>query len=239
MNKHGKFLATGAGLAAGVYAAYAGLTWSRYGHVPPPDPDEADDLLDRFMPVYEVAERHHRHVAAAAAVTLAIAGDIDAFDLPVVRAVFRGRELILGASAANRRPLRGLLDEAQSLGWGVLATVPDREIVMGAVTRPWEANVTFRTLPADAFRGFDEADYVKIAWTLRADPDGRDASVLRTETRAIATDAGARAKFRRYWSLLSPGIVLIRRVIVDAVKAQAEAAAVPIVLEESAARERQ
>ena len=28
----------------------------------------------------------------------------------------------------------------------------------------------FRSVPADEFAAFDEPDYVKIAWTLRADP---------------------------------------------------------------------
>jgi hypothetical protein len=58
---------------------------------------------------------------------------------------------------------------AKSLGWGVLAEVPGGEIVMGAVTKPWTANPVFRALPPDAFATFDEPDYVKIVWTLRAD----------------------------------------------------------------------
>src|SRR5690606_11236338 len=44
------------------------------------------------------------------------------------------------------------------------------------------------------------------------------------ETRAVATDPGARAKFRVYWSLLSPGIVLIRRAMLPAVRAAADRA---------------
>ena len=63
---------------------------------------------------------------------------------------------------------------------------------------------------------------MKIAWTLRADPLGANESVFRTETRAIATDAAARAKFRRYWSFLSPGIALIRLMSLRPVKSEAE-----------------
>jgi hypothetical protein len=77
-------------------------------------------------------------------------------------------------------------------------------------------------LSPDEFAGFDEPGYVKIAWTLRADPVGIDRSVFRTETRAIATDAVARKRFRRYWALVSPGIVLIRVALLPAVKAAAE-----------------
>ena len=79
----------------------------------------------------------------------------------------------------------------------MLAEIPGREIVMGAVTQPWMANVVFRALPPDEFASFHEPDYVKIVWTLRADPRGPSESTFRTETRAVATDPGPRARFRR------------------------------------------
>ena len=61
----------GAGVGIGVlsYAAYAGVTWLRYGHTDSIAPEERDVLLDRFMPSYEVAERHHVRVDAPAAIT--------------------------------------------------------------------------------------------------------------------------------------------------------------------------
>src|SRR5207344_2764457 len=81
--------------------------------------------------------------------------------------------LVLGASAEDARPSAGLLVDVQRLGWGVLAERPDREVVLGAVTRPWEPNVTFRAIAPEDFASFDEPDYVKITWTLRADPRRR------------------------------------------------------------------
>ena len=104
----------------------------------------------------------------------------------------------------------------------MLAEVPGRETVVGGVTKPWEANPTFRALPPDEFLGFSEHDYVKIVWTLRADPVGTAESIFRTETRVMTTDPAARAKFRRYWSFLSPGIILIRWVSLRPLKAEAE-----------------
>ena len=229
MHALNRYLRTGAkwsaitvAVAAATYGTYVGVTWYRYGHVAPPAPDEQDPLLDRFLPVYEIAERHQIRVAAPAAVTLDVARDGDLQASPVVRTIFRARELMMGATPGDRRPRRGLFTEMQSLGWGVLADVPGREIVMGAVTRPWEANVTFRALPPDQFASFKEPGYVKIAWTIRADPITASESVFRTETRAIATDPTARAKFRRYWSFLSPGIIVIRWALLGPVKANAE-----------------
>ena len=104
----------------------------------------------------------------------------------------------------------------------MLAEIPGREVVVGAVTRPWEADATFRSIEPGRFAEFSEPDYVKIAWTLRADPIDAAHSVFRTETRVVATDATARRKFRRYWSLLSPGIIMIRWVTLNPVRREAE-----------------
>ena len=211
-----------AGFAAGGYATYAGLAWSRYGQPARARPDERDELLDRFMPVFDVVERHHIDVLAPAATTLAAARALDLSAMPLVNAIFKGREVILGASPGDRPRVAGLVDEVLAMGWVILAEVPDRAIVIGAVTQPWEANVVFRSVPPEAFAAFNEPGYVKIAWTLRADPVDAERSVFRTETRAVATDAGARTKFRCYWSLFSPGIELIRRMTLRPVKRAAE-----------------
>jgi hypothetical protein len=217
-----RLTAAGVGVAASAYGAYAATTWWRYGHPPPPTEDEGDALLDRFLPVYDVVERHMVRVDAPAEATLEAARNADLFDAPLVRAIFRGRELLLGAASGTRSGPRGLLAEMQSLGWQVLAENPGREIVVGAVTRPWEAEVTFRSVPSDQFASFAEPGFVRIAWTLRADPIPSGGSIFRTETRAVATDAFARAKFRRYWAFLSPGIILIRHASLAVIKADAE-----------------
>lgn len=217
-----KWTAGAIGVAVGAVAGYAGVTWLRYGHPPLAKGDEADPLLDRFMPVYDIVERHHVRVAAAADITFAAACEQDLMAAPVAREIFRAREVLLRSEPDTTTRPRGLLDFTKSLGWGVLAEVPGREVIMGAVTQPWKANVTFRALPPADFAAFNEPDYVKIAWTLRADPIDADASIFRTETRAVATDAAARGKFRRYWSFLSPGIILIRWASLRPLKAEAE-----------------
>jgi hypothetical protein len=215
-------LAAGAGLAAGAYALYAGVTWWRYGHTAPASADGRDELLDRFMPRYEVVERHRIRVAAPADVTFAAACEQDLFALPLVRLIVKAREMALGAAPTDRLQPPGLIAATRSLGWGELAAVAGREMVMGAVTKPWEPNVTFHALPPDEFAAFAEPGFVKIAWTLRADPVGESASIFRTETRVIATDPVARARFRRYWAFVSPGVALIRRLSLGPLKRDAE-----------------
>ncbi len=204
------------------YGAWVGLAWMRYGREAQSAHVASDALLDDFMPTFDVCERHHVRVQAPADTVFGAACELDLLHHPLVRAIVRAREVLLGAEPDRRPRPRGLLAETRALGWGVLAERPGREIVMGAVTRPWEPRVTFRALPPDAFAAFDEPGYVKIVWTLRADEEGPSTSVFRTETRALATDAEARARFRRYWALLSPGIVLIRLLSLGPVRARAE-----------------
>ena len=217
-----KWATAAVGAAAVSYGTYAGVTWLRYGTKKRADHEETDVLLDLFMPGFEVVDRHHVRVAAPPEVTLAAATDIDLESCPVIRGIFKGRELILRSKPDKTIRPRGLLAEMKSLGWGTLAELPGREIVMGAVTKPWEANPVFRALPPDEFASFQEPGYVKIVWTLHANPVGEGGSVFRTETRAIATDPESRRKFRRYWAFLSPGIIAIRSVMLPAMKAEAE-----------------
>jgi hypothetical protein len=210
------------GAAIALYGAVVATAWYRYGHPRAGTADEADPLLDRFMPVYEVAERHHISVRAPAVIALAAAREQDLTAPALTKAIFTARELILGAEPdAAARP-RGLVAFTTSLGWRVLAEVPEREIVIGAVTQPWLANVVFRGVPAEEFARFNEPDYVKIVWTLRADPVGPRQSIFRTETRVLTTDSDARRKFRRYWARFSPGIVLIRWLSLGPVRREAE-----------------
>jgi hypothetical protein len=217
-----RWAVAGAGAAAAGYATYVAVSWARYGHIGKSHHEASDPLLDRFLPAYEVAERHHIAVNAPAEVTLAAAKQLNLLSSGVVRGIFAARECLLGAARDERHLPTGLLDQVRALGWGILSESPGREIVLGAVTRPWEANVVFRALPPEEFAAFAEPGYVKIAWTLRADPVDAETSVFRTETRATATDAFARSRFRLYWSALSPGIILIRWMMLRPLKRQAE-----------------
>lgn len=210
-------------MAVSSWAAYAAVAWIRYGRPRRQfDLDESDVLLDRFMPEYEVSERHTTRVTAAAEVTFEAAASLDLQHSKIVSGLFKAREFMLGGQQSEPVLPKPLLTWAEALGWGVLAQIPGREVVMGAVTRPWEPNVVFRRIRPDEFADFDEPGYVKIIWTLRSDPISATESTARTETRVTTTDPCARAKFRLYWAFLSPGIRLIRRVALAMVKKEAE-----------------
>ena len=210
-----------AGLAVLSYAGYASATWARYGRRPRRAP--ADPLLDRFIPDYEVAERHELQVRAPADVTFLAARALDLSQSRIVRAIFAGRSLLMGAGpvAGDDGPAP-LLDKVLALGWGILAEVPGRKVVFGAVTQPWNANVVFESLEPDAFAAFDRPGYAKIVWTLEAEAVDAVTSIARTETRVATTDPASRARFRRYWATVSPGVLLIRRRMLRLLRRDAE-----------------
>lgn len=214
-----KWLAGAAAVGAAVYGAQAGSAWFRYGK---PNREDEDLILNALLPGYEIVERHSIAVDAPANITFATACAIDLEDSRLARAIFRARERLLGATPATQPRPRGILAQTQALGWSVLAEIPNHEIVIGAVTQPWLADVVFRGLPLDEFLAFDDPNFVKIAWTIRADRVTESTSIFRTETRALACGPAARAKFRRYWSLVSPGIALIRLTLLNPVKREAE-----------------
>ena len=143
-------------------------------------------------------------------------------DSRVIRTIFRLRELALGGKPDDREHPMALLPQMLSLGWVVLAERADREIVFGAVTKPWVAETVFRSVPADEFATFNEPGYVKIAWTLRTEPVDHGGTMFYTETRVSTTDRETRERFRRYWSFVAPGVELIRLSMLRPLKNEAE-----------------
>lgn len=213
--------ATAAAAGAG-YAALVVLNRARYGSVKPSADGAKDSLLDRFIPEPEVVEHHQIDIDAPADVVLSTAKAMELLKSPLIRAILKTRELALGGHPDTRPHPTTLLEQMQSIGWVILSERPGREIVMGAVTQPWQAAPIFRSIPADEFVAFKEPGYVKIAWTLRSDPLDDRRARFHTETRVCTTDAEARQRFRKYWSLVAPGVELIRFAMLRPLKRAAE-----------------
>jgi hypothetical protein len=217
-----QWMAISTGVALATYAAYAGFTWLRYGHAKPSSRDKGDAMLDQFMPSYDVAIRDDVCVAAPAEITQRVASGIDIQRLAVARVLFNARSALLGGDQEEAGRSRPLLAWMTSLGWIVLAEIPGRAVVIGTITRPWEADATTRIVPPVEFAAFDEPDYVKITTAWGATPLRSGACRFTLRTRVTTTDAIARRRFRRYWSLFSPGSLLIRYVGRYLIKGQAE-----------------
>lgn len=179
-------------------------------------------LIDEFIPRADRGDRHAILIHAPAELVFSLAWSYDLSSHPLVRAVFGLRRLVMRGRAAPPRAPIGIVEETTGLGWVVLAHRPGREVVLGAATEPWKPDVVFRPVPRNEFAGFAEPGLVKIVWTLEATPLGPALTLFRTETRARATDPEARRKFSRYWLAVGLGIKLIRRLMVPAIRREAE-----------------
>ena len=182
--------------------------------------ETTEQTIDRFILKGDVCERHETIVRAPAAVVFETAERFDLQSIPIVRALFWLRAKLLCASYSRMK--KGLVEEAAGMGWARLAYTAGREIVMGAVTQPWVGEVKFRPIPPESFAAFNESGLVKIVWTLEAESLGPETTRFRTQTRALATDEVARAKFKAYWRKFGIGILMIRWLALPALKREAE-----------------
>ena len=151
--------------------------------------------LDEFLPEYDVRERHERRVAGTPELAVAAALGTPVAPDALVRTLFRLRGLPGGGS------VHGAL---RAIGLKPLVDKPDC-VVLGAAGRPWS--------PRSRLTAFDKAGagQVRIVFDITATAAGGGMSILATETRVEAMDAGARRAFRRYWLAVGPFSALIRR----------------------------
>lgn len=179
-------------------------------------------LLDRFIPNPEVRGRHEITIHAPADLVISAARNFEIESIWLVRTLFRLRAILLGAPTPAPESRLGLVAQMAGLGWNCLDEDRERYFVAGAACKPWQAEVVFSPIAAGQFAAFAEPDQVKIAWTLEADALGPELTRFATETRVVATDERARKEFRRYWRKFGVGIVMIRLVLLPALRRRAE-----------------
>jgi hypothetical protein len=120
------------------------------------------------------------------------------------------------------RPARHEGDAAAGLGGGRRrGGDPHLRRLVGGELGPLRPHSP-RTPTRAQFAAFDEPGYVKIVYTLAADPLGPNRSSFVTRTRVVTTDPESRRRFRRYWAPMSTGIILIRYLSLPMVKREAE-----------------
>lgn len=102
-------------------------------------------------------------------------------------------------------------------GWVGLAEERGREIVFGAVGKPWLADIEWKTVPAEDFAGFEEPGWAKIAASISVRDYGAKRSILTYEARTAMTDDDSRDRFHRYWIVVSPFVGTIMRALLRTV----------------------
>ena len=178
--------------------------------------------LEEFAPLYQFNELHTVRIRAPQAAIYRSIKEVTAAEVTFFRALTwlrrlgrAGRESIL--NPPSDEPLLGV---ATRTGFLLLADDPERELVVGTVVIA-PAGVKRPATPAQ-FKGLDVSGLAKAVMNFRIDDGGGESWLLSTETRVHATDASARRRFARYWTVIRPGSGFIRRMWLRAIKRRAE-----------------
>lgn len=180
-------------------------------------------LIDRYLPDFDVHERHHTLVDAPPEETYAAVRRLDLTRSRTVRRLLAARA-IPGMIRARRRPRRESLtiDDLTRGGFVILEEEPGTEIVLGVVGRFWSAQPGVRRIEPSEFAGYDEPGVAKAAWNFRVESISDERSVVITETRVRCTDVEGRRKFVLYWAVMGPFSAVIRRRALGLIKQDAE-----------------
>ena len=209
---------------------------SRRGHFAPRHkpiiykaPRVGGALINDQLPRYDFRDAYQVVVLAPANVVYQAVLDRDFLRVPLVRAFFAIRELstrawrrLTGAAPLPSAPRATLADLTSIGAFTLLAERPGRELVLGAVGRPWMPDYASTRISASAFAEFEEPGYAKIAWSWIVKPLGSGQTLLVCEWRTQLTDDAARAHFRRYWTVVSRGVRLLARMGLSRIKVDCE-----------------
>lgn len=185
--------------------------------------------LDEFVPDYQFHEYHSIHINAQPGIVFQAVKDVTASEIHLFRVLTWLRSPHLGSAREtilNPSPDKPILEVATHSGFMDLAEDRDRELVFGTVAGRPSPGLARAPQPEDFIR-FNRPGYAKIAMNFRVEPTPDGGSLLTTETRVFAIDAGARRRFAPYWRVIYPGSALIRIMWLDAIKRRAERDKVP------------
>jgi hypothetical protein len=178
--------------------------------------------LEEFAPMYQFSELHRIRIRAPRSRIYRSIKEVTAAEVTLFRALTwirrfgrAGPESILNAS--SNRPL---LEVATRTGFLLLADDPERELVVGTVViAPGDLK---RPATPEQFKELMAPGVAKAVMNFRIDDAGDAAWLVSTETRVYGTDASARRRFARYWTLIRPGSGFIRRMWLRAIRRRAE-----------------
>ena len=189
-------------------------------------------LIDEFLPVYAVVERHAIDVDAAPDAVYRAIRSADLAGSRAVRLLLALRALPAallagGAGLASlRQRARGpmTLDHFQRHGFVVLAERAPQELLIGLVGAFWTPGGGLCATDADGFRGAQPPGTARAAWNFVVQPRDTGGTRLSTETRVAPADPASARRFRAYWFVVRPWSGLTRRCMLRAIREEAERA---------------
>lgn len=187
-------------------------------------------LLDEVVPTYHFHVIRQIEIQSTPGNVFEIFKTLKTSEIPLFNTLFAIRSIpgrLLGhGNKYFVNDSSSVVEQGLRLGFVILGEVPDKEIVFGAIGRWWKPTGAsfYRFSSLKEFREFDQPGYARVCGNFYVDTQTRSDGtlVLTHETRVEATDSTAYAKFKLYWRMIYPGVVLLRRMLLKAIKAKAE-----------------
>jgi hypothetical protein len=187
-------------------------------------PPACHELIDEFMPEYDVSEYHETRIRAPIARVYDALRTADLSASVVVRLLLGLRALPdLFSGQRRRQDARVDFETLLKNGFVLLGEHSPNEILLGLVGKFWAAaGRTCRLSEADEFKEFDQPGYAKAVWNFSLVEEGGAATRLATETRVRCLDDRSRWQFRLYWSVIGLFSGVIRREILRTIRNASE-----------------
>jgi hypothetical protein len=185
-------------------------------------------LIDDVMPRWEVGSRHHIVVNAGVTETYAAIRSANLGAHPMMR-VMLGLRALPGAFVSGKLGELGARASApitfadfEARGFHIVAESAPTDMLIGLEGAFWTVSGRLRPVSAADFRTPVPASLARAAWSFSVETTSQTSCVLRTETRVLTGSAAARRRFRLYWAVVGVGSGLIRRMMLRAIKGEAE-----------------
>jgi hypothetical protein len=185
-------------------------------------------LIDDYMPHWDVRSRHRTAVDASQEDTYAAIRTADLAMHPLVRGLLGLRALPSALAAGRMSDLRErasrpiTLREFDERGFRVLAESPPDDLLIGLEGAFWQLRGNLRPVSPATFRQPLPPGLARGAWCFTVIPVTATKSILNTETRVLTGGRAALRRFRCYWVFVGGASGLIRRLMLQAIKAEAE-----------------
>ncbi len=178
--------------------------------------------IDKFLPDHDFCARYQIRINAPRSVVYECLLHSDFSELRLTRFLMTLRT---GKRMPRHRTPGDLRKRLEGTGFVILEEVPDDKLVIGLAGRFWRPDGgRCMDLTGANFIEFSRIGHAKVAWNfkLQAELPETETTILSTETRIQCFGPAALWKFRIYWSLVAPFSGLIRKAILQQVKAKAE-----------------
>jgi hypothetical protein len=119
-------------------------------------------------------------------------------------------------------PTHFLIQHLENSRFVVLEEVPNREIIIGLIGKPWTPSGHLQKFQPLEFIPFNNSAYIKASWSFELVPISPTQTEVKTETRIACPTPQVKHRFGTYWFFIKPFSGIIRKAMLKAIKRELE-----------------